>query len=809
MLSSMQALPRNLRFAFRTLVKSPGFAAATVLTLALGIGANSAIFTVANALLLRPFPYRDPAQLVSVQTRDQTKDRPSNLMRYEGLRDRSRSFEQVAVWTSDNLNLTGGGEPVQAAVARVSPNFFSMLGVQPELGRSFTDEEGRPEGKSVVMLSDALWRSRYHGDRGILGQPIQLDASAYTVIGVLPGNVQFPFVGPADVWTPRYFEYSLVPTDRLRLGVGYLNIVARLRPGVTVQQANTELAVLNQQYREQNPALPDASSGIFLMATPLRELVVGDVRGKVLMLMAAVGVVLLIACANVASLLLSRALARKREVAVRTALGASRGAIVAQLLTESLVLALIAGMLGTTLGWAATRALAAWGASELPPGMTANVDFRVLLFTLVISLFSGILFGVGPALQLAGVDIQSALREEGRGASSGRSRTRMKDALVVGQVALSLMLLIGAGLLVRSFMRLLNVDPGFDASNVLTMNLSLSTQKYARPDQQTAFFDEVLRRVSSLPGVRGAAVSAAQPLSYMRITPVLPQGQPDVPLAQRPFVDIEAVSPQWFDTLRVPLRAGRAFNSSDLPQSPPVVVANETFARQYWPNTNPLGQHVVIGKRPVPALVVGVAADVKNRGLQQDPQAQLYLPFAQLPWGEMNLVVRTAVAADSVVPAIRAQIASIDADQPMTNVRTVNELMNTERTQPRFLLLLVGAFSGTALVLAILGIYGVLSYSVAQRRQEFGIRMAMGAERGDILRLVLRHGLVLALVGIAGGLVAAFALTRLLASMLYKTGGHDLLTFVAAPLVFLGIALLASYLPARQATKVSPMDTLR
>lgn len=805
----MQRLLGNLRFALRIIRNNPGFTAATVLTLALGIGANTAIFSVADALLLRPFPYRDPAQLVAVQTHSRKGERPSNLIRYEALRDHATSFQQVAVWAEDDLNLSGDNNPVQVPIARVSPNFFSLLGVEPALGRDFTAEEGRPEGKPVVLLSNAFWHTRYHGDPGIVGKTINLDQVASTVIGVLPANVQFPFMAPADVWTPRYFEYSLVPADRLRLGVGYLEVLARLKPGVTLQQANSELAVLNQDYRKQNPTLPDASADIGMAALPLRELVVGDLRSKVLILLAAVGLVLLIACANVASLLLSRALARRREVAVRAALGAKRATILWQLLTESLLLALLAGVLGAALGWGATRALAAWGADRLPQGIPVGMDLRVLAFTLGISLLAGLLFGIAPALQLARVDLNSVLREEGRGASAGRGRTRLKDLLVVGQVALSLLLLIGAGLLMRSFVRLLEADPGFAPHNLLTMNISLSSQRYARPEQQTAFFDDVLRRVSAVPGVRSAAISAALPLSYMRITPVLPEGQPDVPLAQRPFIDIEAISPGWFDTMRVPLRQGRAFNSGDQAQSPPVIVVNETFARQFWPGGDALNKRVVIGKRPTPALVVGVAQDVKNRGLEQDPQPQLYLPFSQLPWGEMNLIVRTAVPPETLAAAIRAQIAAIDADQPVTKIRTVDELMDTARTQPRFLLALVGAFSVTALILAIVGIYGVLSYSVAERQYEFGIRLAMGAEREDILRLVLRHGFVLALFGIAAGLAGAFALTRLMATMLYKTGGHDPLTFVAAPVVFLLIALAASYLPARRATRVSPMETLK
>jgi putative ABC transport system permease protein len=805
----MQSLLRNLRFGARMLVKNPGFTIATILTLALGIGANTAIFTVTSALLLRPFPYHDPEQLVSVSTKDQAGSRPTNLIRYELLRDTNKSFQSVAVWANDDLNLTGSGEPIQVPVARISPSLFSMLGVQPPLGRIFTEDEGRPEGKPVVMISDPLWHTRFHGDPNIIGQTLTIDATPHTIVGVLPANVQFPFVGPAEIWTPRYFEFSLMTPQRLRTGVGYLEMIARLRPGVTPVQANAELALLNQRYSAQNPSLPDAAPGIVVSAASLRDRVVGNVRGKVLVLSAAVALVLLIACANVASLLLSRALARSKEIAVRTALGASRAMLVLQLLTESLMLALVAGVIGVGISWAATRALVTWGATQLPQGIPIGVDLRVLLFSLIISVAAGILFGTVPALQLARANPNAALRDEGRGVSSSHARAQLKDALVIGQVALSLLLFIGAGLLLRSFVRLLNVDPGFDAQNVLTMNVSLPTVKYAKPEQQIAFFDEVLRRVSALPGVRNAATSAALPLSFIRITPVLPEGQPDVPLAQRPFVDIEAISPRWFQTMRVPLHSGRQFTDADNAQAPKVVIANETFARQFWPNENPVGKQVIVGREPTPAEIVGVAADIKNKGLEQDTQPQLYLPFPQLPWGEMNVLVRTAVPPRSMISSIRAQIASVDPDQPVMHIQTVDELMDNSRSQPRFTMLLLGGFSGAALALAVVGIYGVLSYSVAQRKQEFGIRLALGAERDDILHLVVRHGFLLAVTGITIGLIASLALTRLMASLLYKVGTHDVTTFALTSVVLLAIALVASYIPARRATKVNPIEALR
>jgi len=805
----MQAVRRNLRFALRMLWKNPGFTIATILTLALGIGANTAIFTVTSALLLRPFPYPDPQQLVNITARDKTKDREGTLLRYELVRDLNRSFQSVAVWTNDDLNLTGSGEPLQVPVARVSPSFFSMLGLRPQLGRIFTEDEGRPEGKPVIMLSDSMWRSRFRADPNIVGQTVTLDSTPQTIVGVLPGNIQFPFMGPAEIWTPRYFEYSLMTPQRLRMGVGYLSMVARLRPETTLARAGAELAVLNQRYREQNPTMPDADPAVVMAAEPLRDLVTGGVRSKVLILSAAVAVVLLIACANVASLLLSRALVRRKEIAVRTALGASRSTLVWQLLTESMMLALVAGVLGVGMSWIATRALITWGATQLPQGIPISIDLRVLLFTLIISVLGGIMFGTVPALQLARSDPNAALRDEGRSVSSGHSRTRMKNLLVVGQMALSLLLLIGAGLLIRSFGRLLHVDPGFDAENVLTMSVSLPTVKYAKPEQQTAFFDEVLRRVTGLPGVRSAATSAALPLGWIRITPVLPEGQPDVPLSQRPFIDIEAISPEWFRTMRVPVRSGRDFTSADNAQAPKVVIVNETFARQFWPNQNPLGKHIIVGRGPVASEVIGMAADIKNKGIEQDTQPQLYLSFAQLPWGNMNLLVRTAVPPQTMASAVRAQITVVDPEQPVTKVQTVDDLMENSRAQPRFTMMLLSVFSAAALALAVIGIYGVLSYSVAQRRQEFGIRLALGAEHADILSLVVRQGLLLSISGIGLGLIIALFLTQIMSSMLYKTGTRDLTTFVLTPLVFLGIALLACYLPARRATKVDPIEALR
>jgi predicted permease len=591
-----------------------------------------------------------------------------------------------------------------------------------------------------------------------------------------------------------------------------LTIIGRLRQGVSREQAVAELNVLHKAYHQENPTAPDGDPGLSMVVTDLQDSVVSDIRGKLLMLSGAVGVVLLIACANVASLLLSRALSRRKEMALRAALGAQRGALIRQLLTESVLLALAGGVLGLGLSWAATRYFATLGNNNLPQGMPIAMDSRVLLFMVAISVLTGILFGIFPALQLSRTSMNETLRDEGRGSTGGHRRVQLRGLLVVGQVALSLVLLIGAGLLVRSFSRLLRVDPGFDPQNVLTMNVSLPTVKYADAQKQVAFFDELTRRVSALPGVRAAAISAALPLVPKRITPVLPEGQPEVPLAERPFIIIEAISPAWFKTMRVPLQAGREFTDADKAGSPNVVIVNQTLARRYWPNQNPIGKHIVLGRQPA-SEVVGVAIDVKNRGLALDPQVQLYFPFSQIPWGNMNLLVRTATDPHGMVSAVRAQIAAIDSDQPVTSIQTVDELMDGSRAQPRFILMLLGVFSAAALVLAIIGIYGVLAYSVAQRRQELGIRLALGAEKSHILRLVVGYGLALAGVGIVIGLVFALALSWIMASVLsgvlYKISARDLTTFAVAPVVFLLIALVASYLPARRATQVDPNEALR
>lgn len=808
------AFIQDVRFGLRTLRKNPGFSVAAILTLALGIGANASIFTITSAVLLRPLPFEDPKELVALDARQKDGvSRCCDLMWSDMVRSDARSFSAVAVGAPDNFSLSGRGEPQEVAAGRVSPGFFEMLGVQPQLGRTFTADEGRPEGKPVIVISNDLWRTRFGGDHSVIGQTITLDSTPYTIVGVLPGGVQFPFLGSPEVWTPRYFEHTLFTPQRLRMGVGYLSIYARLRPGSSREQALADMQLLFQRYRKEYPAAPSADPGVSVVMTSLQDSLVANIRTSLLVLSAAVSVVLLIACANVAGLLLSRALARRKEIAVRTALGARRSMVIRQLLTESVLLALIAGALGLGLSLLVTRSLAALAGNNLPQGPPIAVDAPVLLFTVVLSVLTGVIFGIFPALQLSRTDMNSTLRDEGRGATGSHSRAQLKNILVVGQVALTMLLLIVAGLLARSFAKLLRVDPGFDPDHVLTMNISLPTVKYADKTKQIDFFDELLRRVSTLPGVRSAAISAALPTVPKRITPVLPEGQAEVPLAERPFIIIEAISPRWMETMHVPLRAGRVFTDADNAQAPPVLIVNESLAKRYWPGQNPVGKHILLGRQPAPAEIVGVTADTKNSGLALPSAPQIYLPFPQLPWGNMNLFVRTAAEPHGVASAVRAQLAAIDPDQPVTAIQTVDEMMDSSRAQPRFTMLLIDGFSATALILAVLGIYGVLAYTVAQRQQELGVRLALGAEKSDIFRLVVGQGLTLTLAGIGLGLVGAFVAavtaSHMVAGLFYNVRAWDLPTFVLAPLAFLVIAMAASYFPALRATRVPPTEALR
>ncbi|MFZ0638630.1 MAG: ABC transporter permease [Candidatus Acidiferrales bacterium] len=805
----------DLRFAARMLARSPGFAAVGILTLALGIGANTAIFTIANALLLRPLPYVNPQRLMMVYVTSIANRNEESVFSYpyfSRLRDHQHSFSGISAFASDDFDMSGRGEPRQILAGRVSWNFFDVLGVRPALGRDFFASEGQRGGNHVVMLSHQFWVSEFGGAHNVIGQSLMLDSLSYTIVGVLPAGFSFePLGNDTQIWIPREFELNIATPEHIQAGMGYLEGIARLAPGVSVDQARSELEVLHREYCRDNPSRPDADPKWPVAITPLQTMIVANVRVAVLVLMGAVGVVLLIACANVASLLLSRALKRKREIAVRTALGARRGAIVRQLLVESMLLAAIGGALGVLAGYAGVRALLALNRDTVSQlSGSVAMDWRVLCFTVGISLVSGVLFGLAPALQLSKTDLNTVLRDEGRGSTGSRRAANSQNVLVVAQVALSMILLMGSGLLIRSFLQLINVNPGFDPTNVLTMRMNLPPSKYATNAQMVSFYNEVLRQMQSLPGVSAAAISSALPPTPTRFAPILAEGEPVVPVALRSGVNIQTISPDYAKVLRVPLERGREFTAEDDQTTPTVAMVNQAFVRRYWPNNNPIGKHIWLGPIIKPVEVVGVFGDEKNNGLGEDPAPEMFLPFPNLPWSHLRLSLRSAGGNPSaLVPAVRKRLAQIDSDQPITEVQTLEQILEHARAQSRFTVALFGIFSAVALALAIVGIYGVISYAVAQRTQELGIRMALGATQADVLKLVVGRGLALAGVGIAIGLIAPFTLTPLMAGLLYKVSPADPLTVAGSAILFLAAAFLASYVPARRAMRIDPADALR
>jgi putative ABC transport system permease protein len=808
-------LAGNLRYAVRLLARAPGFTAVAILTLALGIGANTALFTVADAVLLQPLPYQHPERLVLISGARAASPGailPFSYPRFTFLREKSRAFSALAAFGRDVCNLTGAGQPEELAEARVSWNFFSVLGIRPALGRAFLPEEGGRGARPVCLISHGLWTRRFGARPQQIGQSITLDSTPYTVVGVLPRDFEFPLLTGADVWTPRAFELSLITQEQVRAGAGYLDAIARLNSGLSATQAQAEMEVLNRQYQRENPRLADADPALSIRAADLQEQTVANVRPALEMLSGAVGLLLLIACANMAALLLSRALGRTKEIAVRAALGAPRRSLMGQLLLESVLLAVAGGALGILLSAAGTPALLALGQENLPRLAAIRINTQVLAFTAGLSLATGLVFGWLPALQLSRPDLNVVLRGEARGSTGSRWRGRFRSLLVVAQVALSLVLLVGAGLLIRSFVRLRSVPPGFDPRHVLSMRISLPPARYSHGPQMSNFFDQVVKRVETLPGVQAAAVASALPVNPVRFSPVLAEGQPDVPLAQRPLLAIQMISPAYFRTLGVRLLQGRAFTDADNAGAPLVAVVNETLVRRFWPNQNPLGKHLYLGRmdKPTQAVtVVGVAADVRNISLAAAPDAEVCIPFAQRPWTTMYLLVRTEGDPHNWTPATRAAVTSVDPDQPVTAAATLEEVLSDSTAPERFSMFLLGVFSLTAMLLAAVGLYGAIAYSVAERTREIGVRMALGAQRAAVFRMVIGHGIRLALIGLAIGIPAALEFGWLMSGLLFQLSPRDPLSLIAAALLFLAIAVLASYVPALRATRVDPADALR
>ena len=792
------------------LAKNPGFTVVAILTLALGIGANTAIFSVADAVLIRPLPYPEPDRLVIVTNARGPNRRPFSYVRAKFIEDHSRSFTGFAPFVAENFNLTRRGDPEQLPAVRVAWNFFQVLGVGPALGRAFRPEEDRPSGHPAVLISDALWKRRFGGDPAVLGQSITLDSVDTTIIGVMPVNFEFAPLGRSvDIWSTRTFEANNITAEQVRGGITYLIAVARIRRDVSLDQAQAEMGVLDSQYRRENPELGDSDPRLSISLNQVQTLMVANVRTAVLVLFAAVGFVLLIGCANVASLLLSRALGRRKEIAVRRALGASRAGVVRQLLTENAVLAVLSGAIGIALSFWSTRAMSALPANALPRINRVHIDGQVLAFTVAVSLLTGILFGLMPALQISKSDVQSALRDEGRGNTGGRRRNVLRSLLVVSQVALSLILLIGAGLLMRSFLSLRGVKVGFNPHNLLVMNIALPPSRYATEAQTSGFFDRLVQQVQGMPGVRSAAVTAGLPLRPARYSPLLPEGSPEVPLGQRPQFAIEAISPAFFKTMGIPLLRGREFTDRDREGAPLAGIINEAFASRFWPNESALGKRVVIGIMKQPTMVVGVVGNVKNIRLAVESVPELYYPVAQRPPHSVNLVVRCEADPRALSRPVRSEILTIDKELPATDVRTMDQHLADSITPDRLTTALLAVFSTMALVVATVGLYGLISYSVAQRTQEMGIRLAVGAMPGDIRRLVMRQGLALAILGIAIGLGGAYFLTTFLRSLLYEVSATDVWTYATCAILFVAVASIASYIPARRAAQCDPCDALR
>ncbi len=797
---------QDLRFGLRMLLKNPGFSLIAVFTLALGIGANTAIFSLVNGILLRPLPFKDPEQLIFLSERSQQV--PVMAVSFPNFIDwhaQSRVFEQMAAFLDQTFTLTGGEEVERLLGRMVTADYFALLGVQPSLGRSFTPEEDKPGGARGVILSDRFWRRRFGADPNVLGRTLTLNNDLYTVIGVMPKEFVIP-TQHTELWT----SLGLVSNRLMFRGFHYGTLVyARRKPGVTLVQAQAEMDTIAKRLQEQ---YPETNKGKDIPVTDLTAWFVRETRATLWLLLGAVGFVLLIACANVASLLLARAAGRQREIAIRMALGAGRGRVLRQLLTESVLLALGASVAGLLLGFWGMQGLKASLPENTPRLDEVQMDAQVLAFSVGCALLTGLLFGLAPALQATRAELNKTLKQGAPGALGGRSRLR--GALVVAEVALSLMLLIGAGLMMKSFVRVQQADVGFDAAGLLSFQLSLPEPAYAEPQKRSAFLQQLTERLKTLPGVEAAAVTTLLPLgSGPSTTTFAVKDQPPTTPAQHPVTDLVFVSPDYFRALRMPLLRGRYLTEQDLADTTPVAVVDETVAQTYWPSQDPIGKRIELNWpnfREPRFTIVGVVRHVKNYGVDQPSRFETYVPYLQDPRSPaFTLVLRTNVEPASLTAAVRASVRELDRSLPIYEVRTLEEYVARRLAERRLSVILLGLFAAGAVVLAAVGLYGLLSYAVSQRTHEIGLRMALGAQRVDVLKLVVRQGLVLTLAGVGVGLSGAFALTRVMTKLLFEVSATDPVIFAGIPLLLVVVALLACWLPARRATKVDPLVALR
>jgi putative ABC transport system permease protein len=810
----MGYLVQDIRYGIRSLRKAPGWTALAIAALGLGIGANSSVFSIINVILVRPLAHKDPQTLVVIWGNNRAKGIRGSFFAaadYQDIARQNQVFEQIGAYRGQSAVLTGRELPERVESAAVSPTIFELLGTRAEVGRLFAPDEDQPGKNGVAVLSHGLWRRLFNGDRHVLDAVLRIDDRSYTIVGVAPPDFRLPD-SPSELWIPYTPEPSdLAPSKR---GYRLLTLIARLKPGVSRQQAEIDMRAITGRIAQ---AYPDTNAGYSADVIPLREQMVGDVRPTLWTLMAAVGFVLLIACANVANLLLARAGEREKEIAVRASLGASPGRIIQQLLTESMLLAILGGCFGLVLAFWGSAFLVKLAPANLALARGISLDWRVLLFTLAVVLGTGVLFGLAPAWSIAGIDLNAALRTSGRGSTGTHSRRNARDLLVAWEVASCTVLLIGAGLSIRSLDRLERVNPGFRFDHVLTMQISPPAKRY--PGLKIVqFYKQILDRAQDLVGVQAVGFSSFLPLGGRDLgTNFQIEGAPALASADQPRAKFRAASPGYFTALAIPLLHGRVFNRFDAEQTPKVVVINHAAARLYWPNENPVGKRVLSGLDDSAwSTIIGVVGNVKHAGLDAETSPEMYYDYLQIPVDATNvveatmaLVIRTSMDPAAMVSSVRSEIRKLDPDQPVFNVRTMEEVVQGSVAQPRYRALLMTVFAGLALVLAAIGLYGVIARSVTQRINEVGIRMALGASRSDILSLIVGRTMRLAMAGMLAGLAFAMAGAKLISRLLFDISARDPITLVGASLVMLGVALLASLLPVWRVTQTSPATALR
>jgi putative ABC transport system permease protein len=796
------------------LVKRPAFSLIVLITIALGVGANSAVFSVVNALLLRPLPYPNSEQLVMVWGKlpvNGLEKLNASAGEFVDYRDRSQAFSSVAVYASAGRNLTGANQPERVSVTFVSSDFFSVLGVDSLHGRTFFDEENQPGRDEVVVLSYSIWQRLFGGDKNVVGQTITLDGRSHTVVGIMPADFQFPDTETA-IWKPIAFTADDVSANSR--GSHYLDLIARMKPGISIEQAKADVSSIAAQMQKEYPGNYKADSGWGANVVSLHEEMVGDVRLMLLVLFVTVVFVLLIACANVANLLLTLAVSRQREIAIRSVLGAGRWRTIRQLLMESLVMSFIGGVFGILLALWGTDLLTSFGPESLPRLNEIRVDGRVIAFTFGISILTGLIFGIVPALQTSKLNLNESLKESSNKMTEGRNRLRFRGSLVASQIALALVLLVGTGLLFKSLFKLQQVDTGINPKNVLSLRISLPQSKYREPQKQRAFFDRLISQTQELPNVESTGIVNFLPLSgsgSQRNISV--EGKPENPVNAETRIS----NPDYFKAIGIELLQGRLYDEHDRENTTYVTVVNETFTRVFFPEEDPMGKRVKMGGADSPfrwLTIIGIIKDVKHRGLDVEARPEMYIPYLQPPlpnWNvqSMFLAVRTGDEPQNLIPFLRNAVQEIDKEQPIYNISTMQGLLAKSTASRRFNLMLIGSFSALALLLATIGIYGVMSFTVTQRTQEIGIRVALGAQSRDVTMMVIKQGITFVLIGVAAGIGASFALTRLIENLLFKVSTTDIMTFSVVSIFLTGVALLACFVPARRAAKTDPMVALR